>query len=88
MRSYGNCQQFKGRGSSVVERIIGNDEAESSILSRGTILISFISIYHAIILSPKYFYADSKSVLPKKQIVLSKATNICYYCIFLIFFKE
>ena len=26
------------RGSSVVERIIGNDEAESSILSRGTSL--------------------------------------------------
>lgn len=26
----------KGRGSSVVERIIGNDEAGSSILPRGT----------------------------------------------------
>ena len=28
----------KGRGSSVVERIIGNDEVGSSILPRGTIL--------------------------------------------------
>ena len=27
------------RGSSVVERVIGNDEAESSILSRGTIYL-------------------------------------------------
>ncbi len=27
----------KGRGSSVVERIIGNDEVGSSILPRGTI---------------------------------------------------
>ena len=29
------------RGSSVVERIIGNDEVESSILSRGTIFNLF-----------------------------------------------
>ena len=29
----------KGRGSSVVERIIGNDEVGSSILPRGTTLI-------------------------------------------------
>ncbi len=30
----------KGRGSSVVERIIGNDEVGSSILPRGTTPIS------------------------------------------------
>ena len=31
----------KGRGSSVVERIIGNDEVGSSILPRGTSLLSY-----------------------------------------------
>lgn len=46
-RSFHLCEHkliptdHKGRGSSVVERIIGNDEVGSSILPRGT---SFIAL--------------------------------------------
>ena len=39
----------KGRGSSVVERIIGNDEVGSSILPRGT---SQTPIYHICVGNP------------------------------------
>ena len=35
-------KSLKSRGSSVVERIIGNDEVGSSILPRGTRIILYI----------------------------------------------
>ena len=38
------AKSLKSRGSSVVERIIGNDEVGSSILPRGTSFYSMLSI--------------------------------------------
>ena len=51
----------KGRGSSVVERIIGNDEAGSSILPRGTSLSCPRNSRHSAM--PDRFAADNDQTL-------------------------
>ena len=63
------------RGSSVVERVIGNDEVESSIPSRGTIL-PLVEHYHVSMIFELAFEGAPFSVLSERGTFFNRSCRL------------